>query len=194
MIIPGIVISTASPKPFWAWYLHSADEFGDKHAKCSQTFVDEASAWEVVGTIINWVSYTIGSSIGLHIVYTAHCARAPRGCHESAARGVRASLEWWARSGPGWLVVSGPGWLALRPPLEPASHPGHFAPPQASTSSTSSLTKPLLGRHNRYRYRYLYLGRHKRRWRWRRQWGWCRWRWPWRRQLRCPPQPSEPLL
>ena len=133
MIIPGLVISTASPKTFWAWYLHNADEFGDKHAKCP--FVDEASAWEVVGTIINWVPYIIGASIGLHIVYTAHCARAPRGCHESAARGVRASLEWWARSGPGWLVVGPAGWrcvLLSSPHLTPATshhrrqvHPQH---------------------------------------------------------------------
>ena len=137
MIIPGLVRETASSKPFWAWYLqvHSAGEFKDENAECTQKWVDEATTWEVLGSIINWVSYIIGSSIGLHIVYTAHCARAPRGCHESAARGVRASLEWWARSGPGWLVVGPAGWrcvLLSSPHLTPATshhrrqvHPQH---------------------------------------------------------------------
>jgi len=86
-LIPGIVLSTASTKPFMAWYLLNAKEdFKDNEAECTQKWVDDANGWFTLQTIMNWVSYLIGCAICSHIVYTAHCARAPRGCHESGTR------------------------------------------------------------------------------------------------------------
>ena len=86
-LIPGIVLSTASKKPIMAWYLLNAkEEFKDDRAECTQKWVDDATKFMTGGMIRDWVSYLIGCAICSHIVYTAHCARAPRGCHESGTR------------------------------------------------------------------------------------------------------------
>ena len=86
-LIPGLVLSTASNKPIMAWYLLNAKEdFKDHEAECTQKWVDDATGFMTLQTIMNWVSYIIGCAICSHIVYTAHCARAPRGCHESGTR------------------------------------------------------------------------------------------------------------
>jgi len=85
-LIPGIVLSTASKKPIMAWYLLNAKDFKDDGAKCTQKWVDDATTFMTWQTIMNWVSYFIGCAICSHIVYTAYCARAPRGFHESGTR------------------------------------------------------------------------------------------------------------
>ena len=86
-LIPGIVLATASKKPFLAWYLLNAkEEFKDDRAECTQKWVDDATRFIRLQGIMNWVSYFIGCAICSHIVYTAHCARAPRGFHESGTR------------------------------------------------------------------------------------------------------------
>ena len=70
-----------------AWYLLNAKEvFKDNEAECTQKWVDGATGFMTIQTAMNWVTYFIGCGICSHIVYTAYCARAPRGCHESGTR------------------------------------------------------------------------------------------------------------
>lgn len=86
-LIPGLVTSTASKKPIMAWYLLNAKEvFKDNEAECTQNWVDISTEFMTIQTTVNWVAYFIGCGICSHIVYTAYCARAPRGCHESGTR------------------------------------------------------------------------------------------------------------
>ena len=86
-LIPGIVLATASKKPFLAWYLLNAkEEFKDDRAECTQKWVGGFNGTATATTIVNWVTYFILVGISSHIVYTAYCARAPRGCHESGTR------------------------------------------------------------------------------------------------------------
>ena len=86
-LIPGLVLSTASNKPIMAWYLLNAKEdFKDNEAECTQKWVDDINGVRTTSRIVNWVTYFILCGVWSHIVYTAYCARAPGGCHESGTR------------------------------------------------------------------------------------------------------------
>ena len=99
-LIPGLVLSTASKKPIMAWYLLNAEDFKDDRAECTQKWVDDTNRFITIQTIMNWVTYFILCAIWSHILYTAHCARAPRGCHESGTRhqGLAGGAGWRSAS------------------------------------------------------------------------------------------------